>query len=271
MKIFIALVFCFLHAMAANLQDSLESKVLSFDKNTQTLSFHASNLLVGESGWVVANFSDYSGIVAQVEVIACCKDNLATAKIKGFGTLEQRYLPKPTNLPKEGDKLVFRKLNHRAFLITPNLEFYEQIKSKYQDVTFLSPDLLLGYLFSYGDFDPTKVFFRDACNAYGAGLLYIVNENALEILDCQSFKILDSKKMDTSKVDTIHTPFYSRIKEVKTGTLFGFLQSQKARYYFAYYTNLLHPEISYQPLMLKQKQMMEQKQKEEKNKAKDVQ
>ena len=259
----IIMLACLMSVLFAGLHDRFESKILSFDKSNQTITFEAKDLLVGESGWVVASFTDYSGIIAQAEVIECCKDGKAIASITNFDALKQVYLPNPTNKPKEGDTVIFGALNHKAFLVAPNLELYDKIKEDYKDVNFVSSDLLLGYLFSYGGYDPTQLFFREACNAYGVGLVYIVNENALDVLDCQSFKILTSKKMDTSGVEDISVPFYSRIKEVTTGTLFSFLQYKKAKFYFAYYTNLLHPEIPYLPLMEREKALMEKKQQEE--------
>ena len=259
----IIMLACLMSALFAGLHDRFESKILSFDKGNQTITFEAKDLLVGESGWVVSSFSDYSGIIAQAEVIECCEDGKAIANIKEFDTLRQVYLPNPTNDPKEGDIVVFRGVNHKAFLVAPNLELYDKIKEDYKEVNFVSSDLLLGYLFSYGGYDPTRLFFREACSAYGVGLVYIINENALDVLDCQSFKILDSKEMDTSEVEDISVPFYSRIEEVNTGTLFSFLQSKKAKFYFAYYTNLLHPEVPYPPLMEREKALMERKKQEE--------
>ena len=259
----IIMLACLMSALFAGLHDRFESKILSFDKGNQTITFEAKDLLVGESGWVVSSFSDYSGIIAQAEVIECCEDGKAIANIKEFDTLRQVYLPNPTNDPKEGDIVVFRGVNHKAFLVAPNLELYDKIKEDYKEVNFVSSDLLLGYLFSYGGYDPTRLFFREACSAYGVGLVYIINENALDVLDCQSFKILDSKEMDTSEVEDISVPFYSRIEEVNTGTLFSFLQPKKAKFYFAYYTNLLHPEVPYPPLMEREKALMERKKQEE--------
>ncbi|WP_104697062.1 MULTISPECIES: plasminogen-binding N-terminal domain-containing protein [unclassified Helicobacter] len=247
----------------ASLQDRFETEILSLDPKENTVVFNAKDLKVGESGIVVTKLTDYAGIIAQVEVLRCCQDNKAVAQIKPFEALKQIYLPTPNIKPKEGDRVVFRSFNQKAFLVAPNLEFYERIKEEYKDFDFLSSDLLLGYLFSYGEFDPSKLFFKKACNAYSAGLLFVVNRDTLDILDCQSFKILDSKKLDTSKVEDTQIPFYSRIDEIKSGTLFSFLQSKKARYYFAYYTNLLHPNIPYQPIMLEEKQKLDKKKLEE--------
>lgn len=263
MKLLIGFLFSF-YFLFAGLQDKFETKIISIDKEANTITFDATDLNIGENGFVIANLTDYAGIIAQAEVINCCEDNKAVAKLKSFDALKQIYLPKPNIQIKEGDKVIFRSLNKKAFLVAPNLDFYDKIKKEYQDVDFLSSDLLLGYLFSYGEYDPSKLFFRDACNAYSAGLVYIVNKDALDIVDCQSFKILDSKALDTSNVEETQVPFYSRIEEVKSGTLFSFLQSKKAQYYFAYYTNLLHPNVAYQPLMLEEKQKIEKKKLQEK-------
>lgn len=262
MRILFSFLFVF-GCLFAGLQDRFEAEILSIDTKENTIAFNAKDLKVGESGIIVTKLTDYAGIIAQVEVIKCCQDNKAIAQIKPFEALKQIYLPNPNIKPKVGDSVIFRSFNNKAFLVSPDINFYEKIKEEYKDFNFLSSDLLLGYLFSYGEFDPSKLFFKKACNAYSAGLLFVVNKDALDILDCQSFKILDSKKLDTSGVEEPHIPFYSRVDEIKSGTLFSFLQSKKAKYYFAYYTNLLHPNIPYQPIMLEEKQKIDRKKLEE--------
>ncbi len=269
------------HLVYASLQTPIEAKITAINKAKETIEFEAKDMKIGEVGWIYINTTDYAAILYQAQIIHI-KDSLVTAKIIAYNTLKQAYLPNPTNKPKVGDKVIFRKLNSRAFLIAPNLELYEQIKETRKEVKFMSSDLLIGYLYAYGNYDPTPNFLKNACDVYAVGLLYIVAENELAILDCQSLTILDSMPLNTSQIKQTITPFYSRIEPVKTGTLFSVLASKKSEYYFSYYTNLIHPDRPYQTMLQKEKpitdalraqkkQKQEAIQKEQKKETQDLQ
>ena len=255
MKKFLFYILLFKVAFAS-LQDIVETKITAVNPSNQTIEFESKDLKVGETGWIYANVTDYGGILSLAEIVKI-NQNKAIAKIKQYDALKQIYLPNPTLKPKIGDKVIFRKLNKHAFLIAPTLELYDQIKTSHQEVEFLSSDLLLGYLYAYGGYDPTKEFLRSACNIYAAGLIYVVAQNELAILDCQSIKILSSEKLDTSSAKEPIIPFYSRIEPVKTGTLFSIFANKKSKYYFSYFTSLVHPEISYQVLLQKERPLVE--------------
>ncbi|MCE3039632.1 plasminogen-binding N-terminal domain-containing protein [Helicobacter anatolicus] len=261
----VALTFLF-----ANLQKEVSIEITKVDLGKNQVEFAAGDLRIGESGWIKVDFHNYTGIIKQVVVIAIDKKN-AIGKMVDFDTLKQKYLPRPTNKVKVGDKVYFRTLNTKAFLVAPDLESYEKVKNTHKEVEFLSPDLLMGFLLAYGGYDPTKEFFKKACGSYAVGLLYVVNENALDILDCQSTISLKTEDFDTSGIKEPKTPFYSRIDEIKTGTLFSFMQSKKAKYYFPYFTNFAHPERDYQTMMVKEKREIDAKlqaQKEEEKRLK---
>lgn len=256
MKKIILGIFLVSQLVLASLQTPIEAKITAINKINDTIEFEAKDMKIGEVGWIYINTTDYGAILYQAEVIRI-KDSLITAKIKAYDALKQIYLPNPTNKPKVGDKVIFRKLNSRAFLIAPNLELYEQIKETHKEVKFMSSDLLIGYLYTYGNYDPTPKFLKNACDVYAVGLLYIVAENELAILECQSLKILDTSPLDTSDVKESISPFYSRIEPVKTGTLFSAFASKKSEYYFSYYTSLIHPNRSYQKMLQKEKPIID--------------
>lgn len=249
-------VFIIFSLAFASLQDPVEVKIKTVNKTAQTITFDAKDLIVGEVGWIYITTTDYATIIYQAQIIKI-QDSIATAVIQPYSALKQIYLPNPTNQPKVGDSVIFRKLNSRAFLITPTLELYEQIKDKHKEVTLMSSDLLLGYLYAYGNYDPTPSFLKNACDVYAVGLLYVVATKELAILDCQSLKILKSYSLDTSGIKDVVSPFYSRIKPVTTGTLFSTLASKKSKYYFSYYTSLIHPNLSYQKLLLTEKPIVD--------------
>lgn len=252
------IVFVFFGWSFASLQDELILDIKDVDLGKNQVTFEAKDLQVGESGWIKVDLEDYTGIIKQLVVVAIDGEK-AIGKFRDFDALTQKYLPKPTNKPKVGDKVVFRTLNTKAFLITPTLETYEQIKNSHKEVEFLNSDLLMGFLLAYGGYDPTKEFFKKACDTYAVGLLYVVNENAMDILDCQSLVSLKTQAMDTTAIKEAKVPFYSRIDEIKTGTLFSFLASKKSKYYFPYFTNLAHPEKDYQTMMVKERREIDAK------------
>ncbi|CCF81477.1 hypothetical protein HBZS_119280 [Helicobacter bizzozeronii CCUG 35545] len=70
----------------------------------------------------------------------------------------------------------------------------------------------------------------------------MVSTNRLNILDCQSFAVLESQKLDTSKVRRTSAPFFSRVEGVDRGTLGKVLSGGKSKNYFGFYDNLLKKE-----------------------------
>ncbi len=264
--IFLAfLALCFARA---SLQTQVESQITAITKEGIEFN-HGKDLKAGETGWIYTHTTDYGAIIYQAEVIRNINGKI-TAKVLAYDTLRQIYLPSPTNKPKIGDKVLFRKLNKHAFLIAPTRGSYEKIKDSHKEVKFLSSDLLLGYLYAWGGFDPTPEFLRGACNAYSVGLLYVVAKNELGILDCQSLKLLDRRDLDTSAIKEPVTPFYSRIEPITTGTLSSVFANKRSRYYFAYFTHLIHPDYSYQVMMLEEKPLLEARELAQKQRAKEA-
>ncbi|WP_143428894.1 plasminogen-binding N-terminal domain-containing protein [Helicobacter sp. 12S02634-8] len=225
-------------AMGKEYNEVLKINIDKVDPAQKTLTFPAYDLKVGESGFVITKLTDYNVISAKLQVESI-RDGIATAKFGAFDTMAQKYLPTPRLQPHTGDMAVFRETNNRAFLIAPDASTYERIKSQIKDVIFMSSDLMMGYLSDYGGFDPKPKFLRKVCEVYSVGLLYVVGTGSISVLDCQSLAPLDKIAFDTSKVKTTFAPFFSRIQEVKTGSLASAFYSKKSKDYFRYYDTLI--------------------------------
>lgn len=223
---------------ADKINESISINIEKIDTKSKTATFPAYDLEIGESGFVLSKLKDYSLISASLE-IKSIENGVATARIYPFNSMKQIYLPTPRTKPKAGDMAVFRNLNDKAFLIAPNSLVYEKIKSENKDIDFMSSDLLMGYLSDYGGFDPKPKFFQKVCSAYSVGLLYIVGTNQINVLDCQSLISLKSIPFDTSKVQKTIAPFFSRLQDVKTGSLASLFYSKKSKNYFEYYDRLI--------------------------------
>ncbi len=91
--------------------------------------------------------------------------------------------------------------------------------------------------------DPKPKHLNEFCNVYSIGLLYILASNGVNVLDCQSFSILEVLPFDKPYIQNTQAPFFSRIVNIDTGSLANKLRSKKSRQYFPYYDNLLRSSL----------------------------
>lgn len=221
------------------LQSPVKISIQSIDEKSQIATITALDLRLGETGIVRHRFdSNYEGIIAYGEVVKVDSGN-AYVKLNAASILPQKYLPTPTNKPSVGDDIHFRTTNNLAFLIAPDLATYEDARAQERDVTFLNSDLMMGFLFDYGGFDPKPDFLHKVCEIYSAGLLYVVTEGHLNALDCQSLVVLARRAFDTSSVKESIAPFFSRVQYASSGSLDSSISRKKSRDYFSYYRQLI--------------------------------
>lgn len=224
-----------------SLQNPLKLSIQSVDKQTKLVQLPAMDLKVGESGLVWHRFdSNYASVIAEVVVIRI-DSGVAFAALQEDMVLEQKYLPSPTNIPDVGDEVYFRTLNNQAFIIAPTLESYEQVRSAYAHIEFLNSDVVVGYLFDIGGFDPKPAYLNKVCRVYNIGLLFVVATQSLNVLDCQSLVVLERKEFPTSDIDEekIVAPFFSRVQHASSGSLDATLRKKRSKQYFHYYDTLI--------------------------------
>ncbi|WRB29310.1 plasminogen-binding N-terminal domain-containing protein [Helicobacter pylori] len=232
------LLMSFISLQSASWQEPLRVSIEFVDLPKKIIRFPAHDLQVGEFGFVVTKLSDYEIVNSEVVIIAV-ENGVATAKFRAFESMKQRHLPTPRMVARKGDLVYFRQFNNQAFLIAPNDELYEQIRATNTDINFISSDLLVTFL---NGFDPKIANLRKACNVYSVGVIYIVTTNTLNILSCESFEILEKRKLDTSGVTKTSTPFFSRVEGIDAGTLGKLFSGSQSKNYFAYYDALVKKE-----------------------------
>ncbi len=246
LRISVRYVFCVmivgcLWVYGHSLQNPLKLSIQSIDKQAKLVQLPAMDLKVGESGLVWHRFdSNYASVIAEVVVVKI-DSGVAFAALQEDGVLEQRYLPSPTNVPDVGDEVYFRTLNNQAFIIAPTLESYEQVRSAYAHIEFLNSDVLVGYLFDMGGFDPKPAYLSKVCRIYSVGLLFVVATQSLNVLDCQSLVVLEKQEFPTSDIDEakIVAPFFSRVQYASSGSLDATLRKKRSKQYFHYYDALI--------------------------------
>ncbi len=238
--LYICGVFCY-----GNIFEPLKITITNLDSKAKTASFPAMDLKVGESGIIRHKFDDnYSSIIGIATIIKIDSGN-AIASITSTNILSQKYLPMPTNKPAQNDEIYFRLFNNNAFIIAPDLDTYEHIRTTHSQVHFLNSDLMVGYLFDSGGFDPKPKFLTKVCQIYNVGLLYIVTQNKLNILDCQSLVVVADEFLDTSNVKSSIAPFFSRIQYISSGSLDSTIKAKKSKNYFEYYHELVAQGLNF--------------------------
>ena len=232
-----------------SLQSPLKVNIQEIDKKSSIAELPAMDLRIGETGLVWHKFDEnYKSIIAYATIIRI-DSGVAYATLDNQDILEQKYLPLPTNKPIINDEIFFRTLNNLAFIIAPTLESYDRVRMQHPQVQFLNSDLIMGYLFDVGGFDPKPKFFNKVCQVYNVGLLYVVTTNKLNILDCQSLVVLQQYDFDTSEAKSNKTiaPFFFFFQYASSGSLDGVLKSKKSRQYFEYYDTFVAQGKDFKP------------------------
>lgn len=230
--------------------------ISAVDEKSNIIEFPSMGRKVGETGFVWHIYDEnYASIIATatiIEVDSVLADTMQTkdknnannagkakAQISFVNVLPQKYLPTPTNKPAIGDEVHFGTFNSTAFIIAPTLETYDSIRNTYTSMQFLNSDLVVGYLFDRSKFDPKPKVLSNACRIYSVGLLFLVTQGKLSVLDCESLVALDSVEFDTSAVTQSIAPFFSRVQYAASGSLDSSLKRKQSRQYFEYYEGLL--------------------------------
>lgn len=201
-------------------------------KQTLILETNQTNFKVGETGIVIHDIG--SGIISNLITITQISDGKIYASYQQFKLLEQKYLPTPIIAPKVGDKVMMRSFYSRAFIVAPNQKLYETIKLKFPHIAFVSSDLMVADINNKGIIDPSKEGFSTLCSLYSVGILMIYASNGLNILDCQSFKVLQTQALENPDKEKENYPFFARITPKSFWDSF-----RSKRDYFVEYDKLL--------------------------------
>lgn len=206
----------------------------SVNENDKTLVLSPSDqeVLVGETGIIVHKIS--SGIISNSITITEVQSDKILAKYEKFTLLEQKYLPTPIIKPKTGDEVVLRSFYSRGFIVAPNQKIYDAIKTLYPKIHFVSSDLLIADVGGKGIIDPSKKGFKELCKIYSVGLIAIYASNGVNLLDCQSFEVLERNALENPEPKEMMYPLFAR---VEAKSFWDFLRPKKD--YFKEYDKLL--------------------------------
>lgn len=212
MRILLSFLIFFAFVFAIEIKP-IKLTITSVDANKKTLSLKnegKSEVSVGESGIIVHKIG--AGIISNSVVITQVDGDQIRATYEPFTLLEQKYLPTPIVKPKEGDEVILRSFYARGFIAAPNQKVYESIKAMFPKVYFVSSDLMIADVGGKGILDPSKKAFQEMCKIYSVGLIAIYASNGVNLLDCQSFQILERQSLENPSPQEMMYPFFARVE-----------------------------------------------------------
>ncbi|MDD4505655.1 MAG: plasminogen-binding N-terminal domain-containing protein [Sulfurospirillaceae bacterium] len=217
---------------AKPLFEEYKTKILEANEQSAIIA-DSPAFVVGSSGIVIHKFDDKTTtIIARVDVVSKNGDK-ATIRFEKFEMLSQGAFPDTGVKPTVGDEVTINYLYSRSLIITPNRDTYNEITKKYNDMTWVHPDIVAGYLTKIYRPNPDKAIFQQACYQNAASLIFFAIKDNGYFVDCHNFNVIHSAKItDTGEVEL---PFYSRIKNIDS-SWFNWSSGEIADYnnYYAY-------------------------------------
>jgi len=195
------------------------------------------NLSLGQSGVVLHQFKDNHTMILSYGIVIESNDLNSKIEFINEDILKQNAIPTTNLKPVNGDTFILNHLYDIALLITPNFEINNKIQKAFYKMTFISEDVFAGYLKLQENPIPTLDTFQEFAKINNIGLILIVVNDKLHVVDILSQKTIYS--LDVSYTDTkTSLPFFTNVEGITTGT-FDFFKDDSIEDYHKYYTRLL--------------------------------
>lgn len=219
---------------AKSLFKEYKTKVLESNDKSVIIA-DSPNIVVGSSGIVSHVFDDKTtSIIARVDVVSK-NGTQAVLKVEPFEMLTQGAFPETSMKPQVGDAVTINYLYDRALMVVPNHTVYADTIKTYNNISWVHPDIVAGFLTKLYRPNPDKEIFQKACYQNSASLIFFAIEKQGYFVDCHNFSTL--KTVDIKNSDEIQLPFYSRITNIDS-SMFSW-GSSKIFDYNNYYKYLL--------------------------------
>jgi len=168
--------------------------------------------IVGMSAVVVHDYgNDLHAITAHVVQNA----NNASVSLVSRDILHHDELPTIKTAIIPGDKIIAGYMYSNVLLFAPDADTYAKITSSYNK-KWIHPDLFALYLANVGDTRPTKENLFHFSKKYQVGLICIVRNNNVVLMDPISGKVIASKGMKNLPKKGRY-PFYMRFEKIEAG------------------------------------------------------
>jgi len=167
--------------------------------------------LHGMSGVVIHTYA--KGLDAITSHII--QDNNNTAKLISTDIIHHDALPTISTPVKPGDKIIGGYLYNNVLLLAPDATTYARITKKY-DKKWIHPDLFALFLSSEGETKPSKQNLKTFAHKYQIGLIALVNQESIMLMDALSGEVLARQSIDNLPSKGLF-PFYMRLDKPRGG------------------------------------------------------
>lgn len=165
----------------------------------------------GMSGVVVHRYSpELKAITNRLTQIS-----QANVKLVEGDIIEHDALPTINTAVKAGDKVIGGYLYSNVLLLAPDAKTYAKVTSYYKK-NWIHPDLFALFLANEGDTVPTKENLAKFAKSYQVGLIAIISQNKVKLLDPISGHTVSQRKMG-GLPSKGQAPFYMRFDKIDAG------------------------------------------------------
>jgi hypothetical protein len=168
-------------------------------------------LVKGMSGVVVHRYSDELKAITHRLV----QTSATQVSIIEGDIIHHNSLPTINTALKVRDKVIGGYLYHNVLLLAPDAKSYTKVTSQYKK-NWIHPDLFALFLANEGDTVPTKENLAKFAKAYQVGLIAIISQGKIKLLDPISGYIISQKTMP-SLPKKGQAPFYMRFDKIDAG------------------------------------------------------
>ena len=234
MKILYTILVLTICTYATDLTQKI-TKLTQINANQATIQI--GNLAIGQSGIIINENNSKKAVIICFATVINSNEKESTLKFNFKEIIQQDAIPKTNRQPKVGDKFILNHLYQNSMIIAPNFKTNDDIKKLYGEWNFLDSDLFAAYLKINNTPAPKKKDILEFAHKNELGTILFAFDNKLFIVDTVSF--LPIKNIDfTIDDNTTHSPFYTNVDEIKTGT-FSFFEEESIGDYNKYYKKLL--------------------------------
>lgn len=172
------------------------------------------DFVVGSSGVILHKFDAKTSIIVSRFDVVSKNASKATLRFAKFEMLSQGAFPDAGVKPVAGDDVIVNYLYNRALIVAPNQTVYSEVTKKYNELTWIHPDVVAAYLTKLFRPNPDKGIFQKACYQNTASLIFFGIKNKGYFVDCHNFNILETIAITETNSEDVQLPFYARVKNI---------------------------------------------------------
>lgn len=190
-------------------------KVKKLDDKT-IITTEAERVRVGESALIIRELSTGDKLIGFSCEVTKAVSTMAVLSCEKFEGLAQDAMPVISFDAKVGDIVVLNPLSNRALIIAKSLDGYLKTKQEFKNYQLVHPDLLAITLFNNDNPFPKKEDFKNFCDEYYISNIIFDFSTTREIVNCQTFKMIDSFEKKRGEGKEIMKPFFHRLAKIET-------------------------------------------------------